>query len=498
MKNLIVCCDGTWNDEQNKDDGLPAPTNIKKIFDAALANDPAVQQTRYQTGVGTEGLLDKAIGGILGAGIGEDIRDCYQWLSDKYQPGDEIYLFGFSRGAFTARSLAGMIGRLGLIDFSKHKGDSRAKLVEKAYIEGYRNQQDLSGEITFYANSTGIHFLGVFDTVGALGVPDDKQVLDLFDSPRKYRFHDTALGDNIGIARHAVAADEIRGSFSPTLWTNTAAHANAKQLWFPGVHSDVGGGYKETGLSDCALKWMTNEAKEAGLAFNQAHLDRITPDHNGELHDSYKGVMKVLRSAPRSMPNLDDGNSELSEALKHRHQSPSVMQGPYLPTRSFSGNPITLDIYAKHKWYWTGIYLEAGKQYKATAEGEWRDSSIACPPSGTNDGNFQLGELVHLAGNVFGFAESIWKKWTDNEKADFFCTKRVEHANWFELIGAIANAANPEKDGTHAALEIKVLGSEKTFTVSKSGYLYCFANDAWGFYHNNKGYVTLTIEEVSS
>lgn len=496
MKNLIVCCDGTWNDENNKDDGVSAPTNVRKIFEASDDKDPSIQQTRYQSGVGTERGLDKVVGGLLGAGISEDICDCYQWLSDKYASGDKIYLFGFSRGAFCARSLAGMVGALGLIDFSQVPNESRTKLVEKAYSEGYRGGKNLSQEISFHRNSKVIQFVGVFDTVGALGIPDDKQIVDLFDSPSKYRFHDAKLGYHIKIARHAVALDERRGSFSPTLWENVEDHEDAKQLWFPGVHSDVGGGYRETGLSDCALKWMTDEANAAGVRFHTSQLAQIKPDEQGELHDSYTGAMKVLRTAPRSIPITSSPCSKtgLTDYARNRIANPPIHQGKYLQSREFLNDAVMVDIYAIHRWYWTGIYLEPGYVYKATATGEWLDSSIPCPPSGTSDGRFHLGEMVHLAGNLVAKGESLWKKLTDNERADFFATKRVEHADWFELVGAVANGGNPTKDGTHAQLETIVLGAEKTFEINKSGYLYCFANDAWGFYHNNRGYVTLKIE----
>lgn len=249
MKNLIVCCDGTWNDQQNMDDGVPAPTNIKKIFDASIdgalnpdeTNGIEYQLTRYQAGVGTEGLLDKMIGGLLGKGLSEDIRDCFQWLSDKYTAGDKIFIFGFSRGAFAARSLAGLIGKYGLVDFENSMGPSKAELVEEIYTKGYRNKKPLRDQIHFHNDSTSVSFLGVFDTVGALGIPNDKEILELFDNSEAHQFHDTTLSNRVKKARHAVAIDERRGSFSPTLWSNENDHQNVKQVWFSGVHSDIGG-----------------------------------------------------------------------------------------------------------------------------------------------------------------------------------------------------------------------------------------------------------------
>lgn len=500
MKNLIVCCDGTWNDEHNQDDGVAAPTNVRKIFEAAKDNAPNIQQTRYQSGVGTAGSLDSISGGLLGTGLSEDIRDCYQWLSDKYSPGDKVFLFGFSRGAFCARSLAGMIGALGLIDFSIDSDMSRARLVEKVYFEGYREKKDLTRELPFHSNSKNIQFVGVFDTVGALGVPDDKQILNVFDSPTKYRFHDAKLGDHINVARHAVALDERRGSFTPTLWENITEHNDAKQLWFPGVHSDIGGGYREKGLSDCTLEWMTNEAKAAGMYFDARQLAQIKPDEKGELHNSYTGVMKMLRTAPRSIPNVASSclKTGLSTFARERIATPPIDQGQYLKTKEFQNDVVIVDIYAIHRWYWTGIYLEPGYVYNATATGEWVDSSIPCPPSGTSDGRFYIGEMIHLAGNLAAKGEALWKKLTNNERADFFGTKRVEHADWFELIGAVANGGNPEVDGTHSQLETIILGAKKSFEVTKGGYFYCFANDAWAFYQNNRGYVTLEIKRVGS
>ena len=508
MKNLVLCCDGTWNDEDNKDDGVPAPTNIKKIFDMADDSQGDVQQTRYQSGVGTGGALDKVIGGMLGVGVSKDICDSYQWLADKYEPGDKIFLFGFSRGAFTVRSLAGLIARFGIVYFEKNKRKqtktlkkimrqlSRGELVKHIYDDGYRKNNDLS-DIHFFPDSDKVHFLGVFDTVGSFGIPDDKEILDLFDSPKNYEFHDTTLSEKVHCARHAVALDEKRGSFTPTLWKNVSTHTNAKQIWFPGVHSDIGGGYKENGLSDCALKWMVDEASEAEAKFDTDLRNQIKPDPQGVLHDSYKGLMKVLRTAPRSIPQLilDDNSTVLSKAAQIRWKNPPIHQGRYLKTRQFGeDNKAVVDVYSKHKWYWTGIYLEPGN-YKASASGEWHDSSIPCPPGGASDGNFYIGEVAHFFGDLIAKGEKLWKKATGNERADFFNTKRLENAGWFELVGAIANADNPKKDGTHQLLQYEVLGSEKEFKITKPGYLYCFANDAWGYYFNNSGYVTLTIEK---
>ncbi|MGF1736826.1 DUF2235 domain-containing protein [Photobacterium satsumensis] len=503
MAYLIVCCDGTWNDPDNRDKGELAPTNVKQLFDA-LPEKPVLQRKRYQAGVGTEGGIDKFTGGIFGFGISEDIRDCYQWIADKYKAGDKIILTGFSRGAFTARSLAGMICKLGIVDLHKHKEAEWDETIKTVYTQGYREDETAEflkahHNIKFHDNSNTVFFLGVWDTVGALGVPNDKAVADLFDNPKKYQFHDVKLSTNVEHARHAVAIDEQRGSFSPTLWEGNN-HPSMKQLWFPGVHSDIGGGYKEDGLSDTTLSWMINELKGVtdDLVWHEDMLNQIKPNHAAELHDSHVGFMKVLVTAPRSIPCFEKQTGSFHESALERREKPPIKQGPYRSTQSFTeGSPIEVDIYAKHPWSWTGIYLKKGKSYRFTATGQWVDKSVPCGPAGTNDGRFYLGEIAHIASEGLGFVERLYKKLLDKPDANFVLTKRVEEASYFCLMGAVANGGNPNKDGTHCPLRQFSIGSGATIEVKKSGYLYCFPNDAWGFYGNNRGYVTLKVEEVN-
>ncbi len=499
MTNLIVCCDGTWNAPDNEDDGVLAPTNVYKLFSAIdLDSSSTAQLSRYQSGVGTGGMIDKAIGGAVGYGLGEDIRDCYQWLANKYRPGDAIFLFGFSRGAYTARSLAGLIGRFGIVKLPI--GGDWDQLVKQIYRDGYRKHSSAEQlEAEFHPDSNQVQFVGVWDTVGALGVPDDKVLLNIFDNPDKYSFHDTKLGNHIKIARHAVALDEKRGSFAPTLWDSNDYNGDVKQLWFPGVHSDVGGGYKESGLADGALLWMIDEAQHAGLGFIGKMVKQIKPDPQGLKHESHAGVMKALLSMPRTIPSLSNpsgvGYAErFHSSVKARREQPPINQGSYLPTHRLGSEPVSIDIYAKHPWNWTGIYLEAGNKYRFTASGQWMDASIKTGPAGADDDKFHIGEIAHLTGTVVGWFEKGWKSLFGNEQANFFGTKRIEHADWFELIGAVADGGNPKPDGTHDRATYLEIGEALTFSCQKPGYLYCFANDAWGFYHNNRGYVTLNIQ----
>ena len=165
MGNLIVCCDGTWNDPGNEDEGAPAPTNVFRLFNAMdLGSADPEQSTRYQEGVGTGGIVDRILGGAVGWGLGEDIRDCYYWLAPKYRPGDRIYLFGFSRGAFTVRSLAGMICTCGIVELDGDpEGDGDAgpdDAIGRVYRQGYREREPLP-DLEFHEDSRRVEFIKV-------------------------------------------------------------------------------------------------------------------------------------------------------------------------------------------------------------------------------------------------------------------------------------------------------------------------------------------------
>ena len=224
MRNLVVCCDGTWNTPTMTEAGLPSPTNVVKLFN--LCCEDAGQLRYYHPGVGTEGgLLRRALGGGLGTGLDANIKSGYEWLCRNYQAGDRIFLFGFSRGAYTARSLGGFLLRCGLADLTGLTPAAGWSRVETAYRAGYRERRpraDWGADWPMHRDTAGddpdIHFIGVWDTVGARGVPDDLVGLDLlFDDPARYSFHDTRLSPRAHHARHAVAMDEPRSSFAPTL-----------------------------------------------------------------------------------------------------------------------------------------------------------------------------------------------------------------------------------------------------------------------------------------
>src|SRR5690606_16592188 len=132
------------------------------------------------------------------------------------------------------------------------------------------------------------------------------------------------------------------------------------------------------------------------------------------------------------------------------------------------------------------------------ATGEWMDGkTIVCGPGGTRDGKFHIGEVSHLAGSLAGKVEKLYRKILRNDRANFMMTRREESAPWFGLVGVIANGVNPGGDGTPPGHQIFFVGETKEVRPERPGYLYCFANDAWGFYENNRGSVTLEVARTS-
>ncbi len=504
MKNIVICCDGTWNTPEDMDDGVPAPTNVVRIFNAvAEKSDQGHAQHRYyHPGVGTDGSwLDKAIGGGTGRGLDRNIMSGYRELCDFYQPGDDIYLFGFSRGAYTVRSLAGLVAAAGLLDTADLKDAERWARIERVFEKGYRRKSEdrpvwdtLGWAFRNAADAViPIRFVGVWDTVGALGIPDDMALLNLIDDLHDHTFHDTVLGAAVKTARHAVALDELRATFQPTLWTSVAAGRDVKQLWFPGVHSDVGGGYRESGLPDAALRWMVDEAAACGLGFRASILEQIKPDHRDVLHESCDGAFKLLPTQPRSAPDLSRPEA-IHPSVVRRREDPPIHQCPYRTCRTLvPDTPVTLDIFAQPQWNETGLWLDAGTEYTFTATGEWLDSSIKCGPGGTDDGHFQLAEVGQIAGTLLGKAEAVFKRLTGNASADFRFTRRHEDMPWFSLVGALANGGGVDAKGHLMPHETFLIGDGCTYTPRTSGYFYAYANDAWNCYGNNRGRVSLKI-----
>jgi uncharacterized protein (DUF2235 family) len=316
-KKIVICCDGTWNTRDQK-----APTNVTRLFDAVQPTGPdGVEQRKfYHQGVGTHGW-DRFLGGAFGIGLSRNVRDAYRDLVQNFKPGDEIYLLGFSRGAYTARSTAGFIRNCGIL---------RPEYVDKideAYTL-YRDRRDHSrpaeAEATSfrkaYSHEARIRFIGVWDTVGALGIPlSGLRLINLIN--RRWQFHDTELSRFVDAAFHALAIDERRRPFRPAIWTKhpRAGEQQVEQVWFTGVHSDVGGGYPERHLADIAMAWMAERASSCGLALD---LDAADPNPFGPLHDSLTFLYRLLSPYVRHLDDGDPYQALASSAYQRHEQSP--------------------------------------------------------------------------------------------------------------------------------------------------------------------------------
>lgn len=301
MKRLIVCCDGTWQKLSSN-----YPTNVVKIAQAIkpLAKDKTPQIVFYNEGIGTGDKANKIFGGAFGWGIDWNIQDAYRFLCLNYEKGDEIYLYGFSRGAYTVRSLAGLIYCSGLLARNKIRQAPQAYQLYRKRTKPEEISPSNTKEAINFRQENGdrvpITFLGCWDTVGSLGIPDQIPWLPVDQwINQKYKFHDTSLSPIIQNARHAVAIDEIKQVFdvTPMVKSSKNSNQNLRQVWFPGDHGAVGGGTKEqSGLSDGALKWMINESKVLGLEFDESKvLDGINPNPTIPFNNTLKGILLFTR-----------------------------------------------------------------------------------------------------------------------------------------------------------------------------------------------------------
>ena len=293
MKKIILCADGTWNTPHGPSQ-LANDTNARKLYRLLQASNSQLRY--YDSGVGTGGTpFEHFFGGAFGEGLFQKIKDGYQFLSYVWDPSDEIYIFGFSRGAYTARSLAGMIAAFGAP--TKDLDNQTVDKIFAAYRITDKNEREVAKArlIEQYdLNPVTVRMLGVWDTVGALGIPG--HLFAPFDE-EKYGFLDTTLNPNVQKAYHAVSIDERRASFRPTLWTEADGSPRPnddqmQQVWFPGVHSDVGGGYADDRLSNITLKWMIDKAKGCGLLFDDSAVAQCLGaapfDPLGPAHDEWK------------------------------------------------------------------------------------------------------------------------------------------------------------------------------------------------------------------
>jgi uncharacterized protein (DUF2235 family) len=308
-KNVLIFSDGTGQGARMPKAQL---TNVCKLWRATRNVDSTGQRAFYDPGLGAMDGRDRSpwrlihdlVSQATGLGISRNIKDCYVALMDLYEPGDRIFLFGFSRGAYTVRSLGGVLTLCGIPqrdDVGKpiKTNEARKALAEEAVENVYKhygNDEKTKAErvrlgkdfAAKYASDPGVpYFIGVWDTVRALGIPGSSGLV-LW----RHAFHNASLNPAVKYGRQAVSIDENREVFEPVLWDEAdddRASGRIKQVWFPGVHSDIGGGYAERQLSDLALSWMVQEAMAVGLL---ADLDQLalTPSFDGMQHDERTGL----------------------------------------------------------------------------------------------------------------------------------------------------------------------------------------------------------------
>lgn len=337
-KKIIICADGTWNTENDTDSGHPSPTNVVKVGRALLPSDAnGVQQFVFPIdGVGTSfGTFLR--GGAIGRGLAANVVKGYQFLCTNYEPGDQLYFFGFSRGAYTVRSLAGLVRNSGILRRGEEKFEEDALKLYRDYEED--TKPDGPKSVAFrqsHSHEATIEFIGVWDTVGSLGIPG----LDgsfRFLRGLDWRFHDVTLSKIVRRAHHAMAIHEHRVDFVPTLWEQSAgapAGQILEQVWFSGVHSDVGGGYpiipEDKGrLSDVTLKWMIEKAKAAGLEFDDSVLTSkydFEPNALAEGHDSFKGVFGIRGSLTGRKGGIFRAFRQKPEMRTNESIHPSVLE----------------------------------------------------------------------------------------------------------------------------------------------------------------------------
>ncbi len=337
-KRLVVCCDGTWNTPDQLNDGQPAPTNVTKVALAVAPEDPTgkVQRMFYHPGVGTN-RSERLSGGMFGFGLSRNVRDTYRFLVQNFEPGDELFFFGFSRGAFTARSTAGFVRNSGIL---RREYVDRVDEAYALYRSRSSRTHPRSTEAQLfrrsYSHETRIHFIGVWDTVGALGIPlSGLRLVNLLN--RRWQFHDTDLSTSVDAAFQALAIDEKRGPFKPAIWSQQADAGGQRleQVWFAGVHSDVGGGYADPALAEIALLWMVDRARACGLAFEAEAFSRLpsgdaaTPQHTGsglvpdalgQLHESRTGFYRLVPPFVRNLGVTDVSHEYVASSAVERHQ----------------------------------------------------------------------------------------------------------------------------------------------------------------------------------
>jgi uncharacterized protein (DUF2235 family) len=346
VKRLIICADGTWNfrDQQDRDQHRHA-TNVTKVARAVLprSSKGVDQVVIYHDGVGTHQGLDHLVGGATGEGIEGNIRDLYRSIAYNYVEGDELFLFGFSRGAYTVRTLAGFMYHFHLLQKSD---DFFVPDLFRAY-ELRKDLQAVRNDPAFrnlheVKDCPLIKFIGVWDTVGALGTPGS--VGDLVDG-NSFKYHDIELNSNIENAYHALAIDEQRVPFKPSFWARPPAWAGKlEQTWFCGVHCNVGGGYSPDGLANEALHWLVEKAEGYGLEVDAEYLNHFRPCFNSTLNDSMNLMYRIFGEYHRPVGEHRDHGEQIHQSVIDRLTLKDLAYAPHNVAAELIAGPNALPV----------------------------------------------------------------------------------------------------------------------------------------------------------
>lgn len=520
-RRIVIFCDGTSNKPDQTSDGEPAPTNVYRLF-RDLRKDET-QTAWYDAGVGTEtssqavkgalaGRIAAMIGWVqgsqgaglyvklrtiieagFGVGITENIVQAYTEIVRQYQPGDRIYLIGFSRGAYTARCVAGVIRRCGLLTAENIR-------YCPDVVRLFRTRKDTTRNVPIrpelvHKDLPAIEFLGLFDTVGSLGVP-------LWGWWFNFRlfFRNTPLSTDPSPicvhVYHAMAMDERRSQFFPTPFDKTQTATGTwrktfEQLWFRGCHCDVGGGYVDHGLADVALEWMYKAGIAHGLVFKGKLLTELQPDPLARMHDELQRqpAWRLMGSWPRWHPVDADLHPSVTERANAVHAL-----GRH-DMQTVGANPAKFIVGAQREWDRTGLVLESGARYLLTwTGGQWRDQN--CPPC---DPTGQAGwELVRL---FFRFRRRLPK-----HNYMMLCISIAHPRQWPLREGGLARLLRYVfwRDPSEMREQVAPVGCDLDMHNSviianngPAGMLYAFANDAWMTAGNNSGRLEMTIERLT-
>lgn len=438
MSKLVICCDGT----RSKNRG---PSEIESLQDGSVfqlynaIDDSEAIEKYYQITASAEGLLGVLVSNAIGLGLQDDVLECYQWLIEHYQPGDQLYLFGFGQGAWTIRTLAAMVSHYGIPRLSDEDDSSALALL--VYKNGYRKVALASAlPVSFHPGSNDIRFCAIWERQTNSLTPDQEPLRTLLRKPERYAFHTPMQQGELSL-------------ISPL----------QQEACSPPILPEIED-------SDSLLEQLIRAAAGAELPFFQHVLKQTDFSASGSTDREPR--KKPLKTAPLSTP---DNWEWLDNATA----------------------PIEAMVQARQPWNWTGIYLEAGQRYRFSARGRWRGSHLSCGPDGAESQGPALQAPAASTPSLLQRVEQRWRRFTgESSLIPEPSARRVECANWFALIGVIATSAETDVEPGNPSMTTFEIGNGCELECNSSGYLYCFANDAWGLYDNNHGEVMLSIERM--